>query len=81
MSMSAIDKRVRTGLVLSVIGTVLCPLLGVFPLILSIIALCNNKTKRKSSIIGWAFILLVVEGVLLVVGSVHIVTTLLNAKV
>ena len=80
--MSTIDKRVRTGLVLSVVGTVLFPLFGVFPLTLSIIALCNKKkTKRNSSIMKWVFVLLVIEGLLLIVGSVHVITSLLNAKV
>lgn len=79
--MSAVDKRVRTGLVLSVIGTVLFPLFGVFPLTLSIIALCNKKTKRNPSIMKLVFVLLVIEGLLLIAGSVHVISTLLNAKV
>lgn len=76
--MSAMNKRVKTGLILSVIGTVLCPIFGIFPLILSIIA-TRNTTKQNSNIIKWVFILLIIEGLLLMAGAVHLLVTLLNA--
>ena len=78
--MKMIDKRVQMGLILSVIGTVLCPIFGFFPLTLSIIAI-RNTTKQNSTIIKWVFILLIIEGLLLIAGAVHLMVTLLNAEV
>lgn len=78
--MSAMDNRAKRCLILSVIGTVLCPIFGIFPLTLSIIAICNNN-KRNPSIIKWAFILLIIEGLLLIAGTARLVATLLYAKV
>ena len=74
------NKRVKTGLILSIIGTVLCPILGVIPLTLSIIAI-RNTNKQNSTIIKWVFILLIIEGLLLMAGAVHLMVTLLNAGV
>lgn len=78
--MNIIDKRVQRGLILSVIGTVIFPIFGVFPLTLSIIA-TRNTTNQNSTIIKWVFILLIIEGLLLMAGAVHLMVTLLNAEV
>lgn len=68
-------------LTLSIIATVLCPILGVFPLILSICAIEGSKkesnnieisNKKRSHYKGWIISLLIIEVLLLTIAVIHI---------
>jgi len=59
-------------LILSIIATILCPILGVFPLVLSICSrkeLKNNDVskKKRSHYKWWIISLLIIEFVLLTI--------------
>lgn len=80
-AMGYLNKKIKQGLILSVVGTVLCPVVGVFPLVLSIIAIKKDGQPKSSTIMKWVYVLLVIEALLLIVGAVHLITSLLGAGI
>lgn len=79
--MSDLNKIIKQGLILSVVGTVLCPVVGVFPLVLSIFAKKKDDQLKCAKMMKGVYVLLAIEALLLIAGTVHLIATLLSTGI
>lgn len=79
--MSDLNIIIKQGLILSVVGTVLCPVVGVFPLVLSIIARKQDNQLKCAKMMKGVYVLLAIEVLLLIAGTAHLIATLLRAGI